>query len=61
MEETCHTWLYLNGDEADVWPELTDTTATRLKNLLWAEKRLIEQCIIHGYFPEIVTHAGEIT
>ncbi|REG92005.1 ATP-binding protein [Algoriphagus antarcticus] len=127
------TWLYLNGDEADVRSELTDTTATRLKSILGdhkilfideaqripgigltlkiavdqlkdvqviatgssafdltslsnepltgrkfefflfplsfgemirhhgllTEKRLIEHRMIFGYYPEIVTHAGE--
>lgn len=133
LEGTGLTWLYLNGDEADVRSELTDTTATRLKNLLsdhkilfideaqripgigltlkivvdqlkdvqviatgssafdlvnlsnepltgrkfefflfplsfgelvnydglLEEKRLIEHRMIYGYYPEIVTHAGE--
>ncbi|PZX52693.1 ATP-binding protein [Algoriphagus chordae] len=133
LEGTGHTWLYLNGDEADVRSELTETTASRLKNLLGdhkilfideaqripgigitlkivvdqlkdvqviatgssafdlvnlsnepltgrkfefflfplsfgemvnhhgllAEKRLIEHRMIYGYYPEIVTHAGE--
>ncbi|WP_439488941.1 ATP-binding protein [Algoriphagus sp.] len=133
LEGIGFSWLYLNGDEADVRAELTDTTATRLKSLLGGnkilfideaqritgigltlkivvdqlkdvqviatgssafdlanlsnepltgrkfefflfplsfgemashhglltEKRLIEQRMIYGYYPEIVTHAGE--
>lgn len=133
LEGTGHSWLYLNGDEADVRSELTETTATRLRSLLGdhkvlfideaqripgigltlkivvdqlrdvqviatgssafdlanlsnepltgrkfefflfplsfgemvsnhgllEEKRLIEQRMIYGYYPEIVTHAGE--
>lgn len=127
------SWVYLNGDEGDVREELTDTTSTRLRNIigenkvlfideaqripgigltlkivvdqlkdvqviatgssafdltnlsnepltgrkfefflfplsfgemvkqhgLLEEKRLVEQRMIYGYYPDIVTHTGQ--
>jgi uncharacterized protein len=34
LEAQTEPWLYLNGDEADVREQLTDTTSTKLKNII---------------------------
>lgn len=133
LKEVGTSWMYLNGDEGDVREELTDTTSTRLRNIigeykvlfideaqripgigltlkivvdqlkdvqviatgsssfdltnlsnepltgrkfefflfplsfgemvkqhgLLTEKRLVEQRMIYGYYPDIVTHSGQ--